>query len=324
MVASLPVAWITHPLCQRHRIADGHPEAPERLAAIEDRMLASGLGGFARRFEAPEATREQLLRVHTPAHVDHVLAHRSIGATRVDIDADTAFTQYTVDAALRAAGAGVDAVERLLRVEAGLAFCAVRPPGHHAERARAMGFCFFNNIAVAAAHALARGLERVAIIDFDVHYGNGTADIVRDDPRMLLLSSYQHPLYPYWTGAPEAPNLVDVPLPAYTRGDAFRAAVASAWLPALERHRPQMLLVSAGFDAHAADPLADLRLSYDDYRWLGALIRDVAAASADRRVVAMLEGGYDLTALAHSVGAFISPFIDAVSLPSSWHEYRRA
>jgi acetoin utilization deacetylase AcuC-like enzyme len=316
MVATLPVAWITHPLCQRHRIAEGHPEAPERLAAIEDRLLVSGLAGFMQRIEAPEATREQLLRVHTAAHVEHVLAHRHIGATRVDIDGDTAFTQYTVDAALRAAGAGVDAVERLLRGASGLAFCAVRPPGHHAERARAMGFCFFNNIAVAAAHALARGIERVAIIDFDVHYGNGTADIFSFDPRVLLLSSYQHPLYPYWTGAPEAPNLVDVPLPAYTRGEAFRDAVARAWLPGLERQRPQMIFVSAGFDAHAADPLADLRLNYEDYRWLGALIRDVAAATAGQRVVAMLEGGYELTALARSVEAFVSPFVGAESLPT--------
>lgn len=316
MVTTLPVAWITHPLCQRHRIADGHPESPERLAAIEDRLLVSGLGDFMQRHEAPAATRGQLLRVHTAAHVDHVLAHQRIGPSRVDIDGDTAFTQYTVDAALRAAGAGVDAVERLLRGDAGLAFCAVRPPGHHAERARAMGFCFFNNIAVAAAHALARGIERVAIIDFDVHYGNGTADIFRDDPRVLLLSSYQHPLYPYWTGAPEAPNLIDVPLPAYTRGDVFRDAVIQAWLPAIERQRPQLYFVSAGFDAHAADPLADLRLSYDDYRWLGALIRDLAAETAQQRVVAMLEGGYDLTALARSVEAFVSPFLGAESLPA--------
>jgi acetoin utilization deacetylase AcuC-like enzyme len=316
MVSALPVAWITHPLCQRHRIAQEHPEAPERLAAIEDRLLLSGLAGFMHRVEAPEATREQLLRVHTAAHIDDVLAHRRIGATRVDIDGDTAFTQYTVDAALRAAGAGVDAVERALRGEIGLGFCAVRPPGHHAERARAMGFCFFNNVAVAAAHALAHGLDRVAIIDFDVHYGNGTADIFGNDKRVLMLSSYQHPLYPNWTGAPEADNLVDVPLPAYTRGDAFRAAVASAWIPALERVRPQMIFVSAGFDAHAADPLADLRLNYDDYHWLGALIRDVAAATAEQRVVAMLEGGYDLTALARSVEAFVSPFLGAESLPA--------
>ncbi|MFC4251073.1 MAG: histone deacetylase family protein [Sinimarinibacterium flocculans] len=316
MSAELPVAWITHPLCARHLIEEGHPESPERLAAIEDRLLIGGLGGFMQRHEAPEASREQLLRAHTAAHVDHVLAHRRIGPRRVDIDGETAYTQYTVDAALRAAGAGVDAVERALRGEAGLGFCAVRPPGHHAERARAMGFCFFNNVAVAAAHALACGLERVAVVDFDVHYGNGTADIFRDDPRVLLLSSYQHPLYPCWTGAPEAANLVDVPLPAYTRSDAFRAAVTAAWLPALEAQRPQMIFVSAGFDAHAADPLADLRLSYDDYRWLGALIRDIAADTAQQRVVATLEGGYDLTALARSVEAFLSPFLGAELLPA--------
>ncbi len=315
MTATWPVAWISHPLCHRHRIGDDHPESPERLAAIEDRMLACGFEGFMRRFEAPEATREQLLRVHSEAHVANVFAHRAIGNTRVEIDGDTAFTQYTVDAALRAAGAGVDAVERLLRGEADTAFCAVRPPGHHAERARAMGFCFFNNIAVAAAHALSRGLERVAVIDFDVHYGNGTADIFRRDPRVLLLSSYQDPLYPYWQGAPDAPNLIDVALPAYTRGEDFRAAVSHAWLPALEHTRPQMIFVSAGFDAHAADPLAELRLNYDDYRWLGTLIRDVAQQTAQGRVISMLEGGYDVTALARSVEAFLSPFLGADLLP---------
>ncbi|MEW6168928.1 MAG: histone deacetylase family protein [Pseudomonadota bacterium] len=316
MRTALPVAWITHPLCRRHVIDEGHPESPQRLAAIEDRLVASGLGAFLQRHEAPEATLEQLQRAHGADYIEHVLAHRAIGDTRAAVDGDTAFTRWTVDAALRAAGAGVLGVELALRGEAGLAFCAVRPPGHHAERSRAMGFCFFNNVAVAAAHALARGVSRVAIFDFDVHYGNGTADIFRNDTRVLLLSSYQHPLYPHWTGAPEALNLVDVPLRPYSDGKVFRAAVLDAWMPALERTRPEMIFVSAGFDAHAADPLADLRLSYDDYRWLGALIRDIAAESAHNRVVAMLEGGYELTALARSVEAFLTPFLGGEMLPS--------
>lgn len=316
MRANLPVAWITHPLCHRHRISDDHPESPQRLAAIEDRLLVAGLAGFMQVHEAPEATVEQLRLAHTASHIEHMLAHRHIGDRRVEIDGDTAFTRYTVDAALRAAGAGVLGVDLVMNGAASLAFCAVRPPGHHAERARAMGFCFFNNVAVAAAHALSKGLRHVAIFDFDLHYGNGTADIFRNDTRVLLLSSYQHPLYPYWTGAPEAINLVDVPLPGYTDGPAFRAAVAQAWLPALERTRPELILVSAGFDAHAADPLGDLRLRTEDYRWLGQFIHDIAEATAGGRVVATLEGGYDLTALARSVEAFLTPFLGGELTPS--------
>jgi acetoin utilization deacetylase AcuC-like enzyme len=203
----------------------------------------------------------------------------------------------------------VRGVDLVLEDRAQLAFCAVRPPGHHAERARAMGFCFFNNVAVGAAHALARGLTRIAILDFDLHYGNGTADIFKGDERVLLCSTYQHPLYPHWHGAPDAANLVDVPLAAHSGGTAFRDAVANRWLPRLQRHRPELILVSAGFDAHQADPLGDLRLRAEDYGWVGRVIRDVAAECCDGRVVATLEGGYDLDALARSVEAFLSPFL---------------
>ena len=172
-----------------------------------------------------------------------------------------------------------------------------------------MGFCFFNNIAVGAGHALARGLSRLAILDFDVHYGNGTADIFRGDPRVTLLSTYQHPLYPGWVGAPDAPNLIDVPLPAHSGSTAFRGAVANQWLPVLEQLQPELLLVSAGFDAHQGDPLGDLRLQPADYGWLGAVIRDVAEACCDSRVVATLEGSYELPALARSVEHFLRPFL---------------
>ncbi|TJY62993.1 histone deacetylase family protein [Sinimarinibacterium sp. CAU 1509] len=315
MRANLPVAWISHPVCSRHQIDEDHPESPQRLAAIEDRLLTSGLGDFVCRHEAPDATRDQLERVHESSYIDHVLRHRRIGDVRVVVDNDTAFNRYTVDAALRAAGAGVLGVDLVMRGEAGLAFCAVRPPGHHAERARTMGFCFFNNVAVAAAHALSYGLEHVAIIDFDLHYGNGTADIFKNDPRVLLLSTYQHPLYPYWTGVPDAINLIDVPLSPYTHGEAFRAAVLNEWMPALERTRPELILVSAGFDAHAADPMGDLRLQYEDYRWLGSLIKDLGESSAQNRIVATLEGGYDLTALARSVEAFLTPFLGGEMMP---------
>lgn len=315
MRANLPVAWISHPVCSRHEIEADHPESPQRLAAIEDRLMASGLGDFVLRHQAPEATIEQLARVHTREHIDFVLKHRKMGKLRVEMDNDIAFTQYTAEAALRAAGASVLAVDLTMRGEAGMAFCAVRPPGHHAERDRAMGFCFFNNVAVAAAHALSYGLNHVAVIDFDLHYGNGTADIFLNNPHVLVLSSYQHPLYPYWTGAPEAMNLVDVPLRPFTHSESFRQSVISEWLPALERTRPEMILVSAGFDAHAADPMGDLRLQTEDFRWLGTLIKELADTTAKQRVVATLEGGYDIDALSRSVEAFLTPFLGGELMP---------
>ncbi|MGH8515874.1 MAG: histone deacetylase family protein, partial [Panacagrimonas sp.] len=200
-------------------------------------------------------------------------------------------------------------VDLVLDDQAQLAFCAVRPPGHHAERDRAMGFCFFNNVAVGAAHALHRGLSRVAILDFDLHYGNGTADIFMGDERVTLYSTYQHPLYPQWSGAPHAPNLVDVPLHAYAGSEAFRAAVTEHWLPRLELQRPQIILVSAGFDAHAKDPMGDLRLQFQDYAWIGEVIRDVAEHCCSGRVVATLEGGYDLPTLARCTEMFLHPFL---------------
>ena len=310
MAPSLPIAWITHAACARHMIAPGHPESPQRLAAIEARIAQSRAAAHLQRFEAPEADKAALLAVHESAHVAEVLAQRRLGPRRVEIDADTAYTEHTTAAALRAAGAGLLGVDLLLRGATELAFCAVRPPGHHAERDRAMGFCYLNNVAIAAAHALASGLQRVAILDFDLHYGNGSADCFRADPRVLLLSTYQHPLYPYWPGAPEARHLVDVPLAAYSDSAAFRAAVSAQWLPALARHRPELLLVSAGFDAHAADPLGELQLDDDDYYWLGRVIREAARDSAQNRVLATLEGGYALEALARSVEQFVLAFID--------------
>lgn len=285
-----------------------HPECPERLAAIEDRLRITGLLDFMQQVQAPAAETAQLLRVHDRAYVERVL-HADTSAGPVQHDADTVQSEHSLEAALHAAGAGVKAVELVMEGRVGLAFCAVRPPGHHAERAQAMGFCFFNNIAVAAAHALERGLQRVAILDFDLHYGNGTADIFAGDDRVWLYSTYQHPLYPYWTGAPHAANLVDDPLRPYSGSAEFRKAVLEHWLPALQAQKPEMILVSAGFDAHADDPLGDLKLGYDDYRWIAAQIQQVAEAHSGGRVVAMLEGGYDLHALARSVEQFLQPFL---------------
>ncbi|WP_420465410.1 histone deacetylase family protein [Panacagrimonas sp.] len=301
MNSATPV-WITHPTCHLHDMGPGHPESPARLAAIEDRLRASGLMDFLQRELAPAATREQLLRVHSAEHL--ALMQRG---PRI-VDGDTEQTEHTLDAALHAAGAVVHGVECVLRDRAHFAFCAVRPPGHHAERDRAMGFCFFNNAAVGAAHALSLGLERVALIDFDVHYGNGSADIFRDDPRVWMYSTYQQRLYPHWRGAPDVAHLIDASLPGGAGSEALRTAVTQTWLPALQRQQPQLILVSAGFDAHAADPLADLHLSFDDFRWLGQVLREVAADCCEGRVVATLEGGYDLHALARSVESFVQPF----------------
>lgn len=303
-----PVAWISHPDCLRHDMGAMHPECAQRLNAISDRLRIGGLYDFLQHHQAPLALREQLAWVHSEAHLDRVF-HADTSRGPVAIDGDTQQSEHTLQAALRAAGAGILGVDLALDGKAGLAFCAVRPPGHHCERNRAMGFCFFNNVAVAAAHALSRGLKRIAILDFDLHYGNGTADIFKGDDRVWLFSTYQSPLYPHWAGAPEARNLVDVELPAYAGSAVFRQAVSERWLPLLETLRPQLILVSAGFDAHAQDPLGDLRLGFDDFRWLGSVIAGVAESCCQGRVVATLEGGYEPHALARSVESFLLPFV---------------
>lgn len=303
-----PVAWITHPDCRLHDMGADHPESPRRLANIEDRLLLSGLGDFLQRYEAPRAPVADLTRVHDAGHVHRIL-NADATAGEIEIDPDTLMNAHSQDAAMRAAGAGLLAVDLVMQEKAGLAFCAVRPPGHHAERLKAMGFCFFNNVAVAAGYALASGLKRVAILDFDLHYGNGTADIFALDPRVQLCSTYQHPLYPNWAGIPEAANLIDVPLAPGAGSAEFRAAVRAQWLPAMTTFEPEMILVSAGFDAHQRDPLGDLRLTTDDYRWIGSVIREFAEAHCRGRVVATLEGGYDIDALAVSVEAFLRAFV---------------
>lgn len=307
-MSSRPVYWITHPACRLHAMDPHHPESPDRLLAIEDRLRASGLGDFLLRLEPSPAPREALARVHDAGFVDRLLMLQP-GERLLRIDPDTGVMAHTIPAALAAAGAGLLAVDTVLADRASLVFCAVRPPGHHAERARAMGFCFFNNVAVAAAQALASGLERVAILDFDVHYGNGTADIFRNDPRVLLCSTYQHPLYPDWQSDHGIAHLVDAELRPGAGGAEFRAAVEQLWQPALAQHAPQLILVSAGFDAHVDDPLSDLRLTDADFAWIGTKIRDWSRQWCGGHVVAMLEGGYDPDALGRAVEQFVRPFV---------------
>lgn len=301
----------THASCLQHDPGPGHPESPSRLRAV---LTALDQDRFASldRVEAPRATREQLLRVHTPAHVDRMLAIRP-GADTVRLDEDTLMSADSAEAGLRAAGALVAAVDAVITGTATRAFCAVRPPGHHATPDTAMGFCLFNNIAVGAAHALAaHGLRRVAIADFDVHHGNGTQDIFQREPRVLFVSSHQSPLYP-GTGDPEergVGNIVNAPLSSGEGSYEFRGLWNDVLLPRLHAFKPELVLVSAGFDAHQRDPLATLQLQTEDYAWITGRLVELAGAHAGGRLVSTLEGGYDLQALAASASAHVSALMD--------------
>jgi acetoin utilization deacetylase AcuC-like enzyme len=282
-----------------------HPECPARLAAIEDYLLATGILEHLVDVDAPPAAREQLLRVHDPAYVDAIEASVPVRGL-VHLDPDTAMNPHSHRAALRAAGAVVKATDMVMSGEIENAFCNVRPPGHHAERARAMGFCFFNNVAVGAAHALEKhGLERVAIVDFDVHHGNGTEDIFRDDPRVMMVSTFQHPFYPYSGLEGRTERMVNIPLAAHSGGVQFRKAVEKFWIPALDRFRPQMLFISAGFDAHRDDDMAALNLVESDYAWVTERLVVYSDRFCGGRIVSTLEGGYELDALARSVAVHL-------------------
>ncbi|MDO9244456.1 MAG: histone deacetylase family protein [Rhodocyclaceae bacterium] len=301
----MTVAFITHRDCLLHDMGAHHPECPDRLSAIHDRLIAAGLDIYLSYHDAPQAAVEQLLRVHPQSYVDYIHASRPEHGI-CHLDPDTAMSPGTVQAALRAAGAGVLATDLVMRKEAPSAFCSVRPPGHHAERAKSMGFCFFNNIAVAARHGLeAWGLQRVAIVDFDVHHGNGTEEICANDERILMVGAFQHPFYPYCGTENPASNMCNVPLPARTRGDRFREVVTDIWLPRLREFAPELIYISAGFDAHYEDDMASLGLLESDYAWMTEQLVQVAKETAQGRIVSMLEGGYALSALGRSVAAHI-------------------
>ncbi len=298
-------ALFTHLNCLDHEMGDRHPERPERLAAVLQHLDRRGLIAELAVYEAPEALRTDMARVHGEAFLDR-LAQLSPEEGLVRLDPDTAMGPGSLRAARRAAGAAVAAVELVLGGTQNRAFCAVRPPGHHAEASRAMGFCFVNSIAVAAARALDDpGIDRVAILDFDVHHGNGTVAAFMDNPDALVCSSFQFPFYPYRLQDVQRPNIVNTPLPAGTRGGAFREAVERDWLPALDEFRPDLILVSAGFDGHADDPLGGFLLTEEDYAWITGLITDAANRHAEGRIVSMLEGGYHLGALSRSVAAHV-------------------
>jgi len=305
----MSTAFFTHADCRRHDMGSGHPECPQRLDAIEDHLIAIGLDIALTRHDAPLAQLSDIELAHTHHYVAELrdlLERIEASGESKALDPDTAANPGTWKAALRAAGAAVAATDAVLDGRAENAFCAVRPPGHHAMRDEAMGFCFFNNVAVAARHALdVRGLKRVAVIDFDVHHGNGTEDILAGDERVLMVSFFQHPLYPYSGAVPKGTNMLNLPIPPYTRGGELRELIEANWMPALDAFRPEMLFISAGFDAHREDDLGQLGLVEADYEWITLRIKDIAKRHAQGRIVSCLEGGYNLSALARSVAAHL-------------------
>lgn len=310
----MTTAYYTHADCRLHDMGAGHPECPARLDAIADHLLATGLDIALDFRDAPEASIEQIERAHSAHYVselvDRLVQVRDQGAHQA-FDPDTVACPYTLAAALRAAGAAIAATDDVIAGRAETAFCAVRPPGHHATRDETMGFCFFNNVAIGARHALdVHRLDRVAIIDFDVHHGNCTEDIIAGDERVLMCSFFQHPLYPYSGAVPKGTNMVNVPVPPYTRGPEVRSAIESQWLPELDRFAPQMLFVSAGFDAHREDDLGQMGLVEADYEWITRQLVAVARRHAQGRIVSCLEGGYNLSALARSVAAHLRVLAD--------------
>lgn len=305
----MSTAFYSHPDCRLHEMGRGHPECPQRLDAITDHLRATGLDVALDMRDAPRVDLHEVELAHSARYVaelkDLLEQIAASGQPRA-LDPDTMACPETWQAVLRAAGAAVAATDAVIDGQAANAFCAVRPPGHHATRDQAMGFCFFNNVAIAARHALdVRGLKRVAIVDFDVHHGNGTEDIIAGDDRMLMVSLFQHPLYPYSGSVPKGTNMINVPIPPYTKGGEVREMIEAMWMPRLEAFKPQMVFVSAGFDAHREDELGQLGLVEADYEWITRRIKDVADRHAQGRIVSCLEGGYALSALARSVAAHL-------------------
>jgi acetoin utilization deacetylase AcuC-like enzyme len=304
-------AYITHPSSLRHEMGPGHPECPDRVSVINDYLLSHGLMDFMVPYCAPAATRAQVERVHASLYVAELVAAAPMSGYR-RIDPDTLMNPCTLDAAWHAAGSAVLASELVARGDVAAAFCNVRPAGHHATRGAGMGFCFFNNVAVGMAHALGElGIDRVALVDFDAHHGNGSEDIFAGDERVLMVSTFESGLYPYNGETPTGANLCNVPLGRYSRGDALSEAVTNHCLPALDAFRPQMVFFSAGFDAHRDDDMSRLMWLESDYAWLTREVAAVAHRHANGRMVSLLEGGYALPALARSAGAHVRALIGA-------------
>jgi acetoin utilization deacetylase AcuC-like enzyme len=303
----MSTAIYSHPDCSLHEMGDWHPESPARLRAIEDQLISARLDGLVDHVSAPLADEAAILRNHSQGAIDLVRDNLPAGpGEHYPLDGDTLLCKDSYRAALRAAGAAVAATDAVIAGSLDNAFCAVRPPGHHARPNEPMGFCLFNNVAIAARHALdVHGLERVAIIDFDVHHGNGTAESFRDDPRVLMASFFRHPFYPYCEPEPVTATSVNIPVPAYSGGDVVRKLVEEQWMPALDAFRPQMVFISAGFDAHKEDDMGGMALVEADYVWMTHKAMEIARRHAQGRIVSVLEGGYALSALGRSVVAHV-------------------
>lgn len=302
----MTTAIYSHPDCLRHEMGAWHPECPARLQAIDDQLIRSGIADLLERRDPPLAELPAVMRNHSAAAIALVRDNLPAAGEYYPLDADTLLGEHSYQAALRAAGAAMAATDAVIAGDIANAFCSVRPPGHHARPNGPMGFCLFNNVALAALHALdSHGLQRVAIVDFDVHHGNGTAESFRDDPRVLMTSFYQHPLYPYSEPEPVTANQVNIPVPAHSNGDVVRKLVQAQWLPALHAFQPEMIFISAGFDAHREDDLGEMELVEADYAWITRQIMAVAKLYAQGRIVSCLEGGYNLSALGRSVVAHV-------------------
>lgn len=312
----MSTGYFSHPDCMRHDVGSWHPESPARLQAIDDQLIASRIVDLVEHHHGAHASLAMVARNHSASAIARVVDNvpADDAAEHYPIDGDTLLNAYSLDAALAAAGAAVAATDAVMSGQLKNAFCAIRPPGHHATPSTSMGFCLFNNVAIAAHHAMAsHGLQRIAIIDFDVHHGNGTQEAFKNDPRVLMASFFQHPFYPYTDHTDSQPglhNMVNVPLAAYSGGDAVRTLVSAQWLPALHAHQPQMIFISAGFDAHREDDLGQMGLVEADYAWLTRQIMAVAKQHAQGRIVSCLEGGYNLSALGRSVVAHLKVLAD--------------
>lgn len=312
----MTTAIYIHPLSKLHQLSERHVECPARIDAIENALIAAGLDQILEYRTPPEATIADLRRVHLVDYIDDV---RDNTPLRPDVYwpvGEVNLNMHSWQAALHAAGAGIAATDAVLNGEVHNAFCLMRPIGHHATPSTAMGFCIFNNVAIAAMHALkVRGLERVAIVDIDVHHGNGTEEIFKSEPRTLMVSFYQQFLYPFSGGERRRNHMVNVPIQAGSDSSAIRQAVTKDWLPALHAHQPQMIFISAGFDAHTEDPLGDLNLVEDDYAWITQQVMAIADQYAQGRIVSFLEGGYNLDALGRSAFAHIQALTEHEQQP---------
>lgn len=301
----MDVTFITHPSYDQHRMHDGHPECPERTRAILAHLKKIGLLDDLKQRKPNGVSEAALKRVHEPAYLER-LAESSPASGFAIVDPDTHLAPGSLHAARLAAGALEESVSLVLGGDLKRVFCCGRPPGHHAEHDAGMGFCFYNNVAIGASTALAhKDIERVAVLDFDVHHGNGTVDIFKDTPGVLVASSFQHPHYPHRYFDLVRDNIVNTPLPAGTNGPQFRKAIERDWIPAIEKFKPQLIFISAGFDAHTDDPLGDIHLDADDFAWITKLVVSMANTHCEGRIISTLEGGYNLDALAQSVAAHL-------------------